>query len=82
MRGHDLYGQCIAYVSRRNRIKSFTIEIVRGLPFDTAMDTLLHEWAHAVDQIDNGADDDMHPHRKSWGEAYAKVWRAYIDEED
>ena len=80
--GHDLYGQCIAYVSRRNRIKSFTIEIVRGLPFDTAMDTLLHEWAHAVDQIDNGADDDMHPHRKSWGEAYAKVLRAYIDEED
>jgi len=46
------------------------------------MDTLLHEWAHAVDQVDNGADDDMHPHRKSWGEAYAKVWRAYIDEED
>ena len=79
--GDALYGQCTAHVNSRGRVKRFTIEISRDLPLDVAVDTLLHEWAHAIDQIENGADDDAHPHRDSWGVAYAKIWRAYMDED-
>ena len=79
--GEDLFGQCMAHLNNRKRVTRFTIEIVRGLEVETAIDTLLHEWAHAVDQMENGnPDDDDDTHRDSWGAAYAKAWRAFTDE--
>jgi|TARA_R110000824_G_scaffold82768_9_gene207471 hypothetical protein len=78
--GEDLFGQCMAHFNRRKRVTRFTIDIVRGLEVETAVDTLLHEWAHAVDQMENGDAKDEDAHRDSWGAAYAKAWRAFTDE--
>ena len=78
--GEDLFGQCMAHFNRRKRVIRFTIDIVRGLEVETAVDTLLHEWAHAVDQMENGDAKDEDAHRDSWGAAYAKAWRAFTDE--
>ncbi len=76
--GAPLYGHCLATLTSRGKIESFEIAIVRGLPLDTAIDTLLHEWAHAVDQIENGSDCG---HGPKWGAAYAKMWRLYTGED-
>lgn len=76
--GALLYGHCVATLNYRGKIESFEIAIVRGLPLDTAIDTLLHEWAHAVDQIENGSGCG---HGPKWGAAYAKMWRLYTGEE-
>ena len=78
--GEDLFGQCMSHFNRRKRVTRFTIDIVRGLEVETAIDTLLHEWAHAVDQMENGDAKDDDAHRDSWGAAYAKAWRAFTDE--
>jgi len=79
--GEDLFGQCMAHFNRRKRVTRFTIDIVRGLEVETAVDTLLHEWAHAIDQMENGDAKDGDAHRDSWGAAYAKVWRVFTDED-
>ena len=78
--GEDLLGQCMAQFNSRKRVVRFTIEIVRGLEVETAIDTLLHEWAHAVDMLENGDARDEDAHRDSWGAAYAKAWRVFTDE--
>jgi hypothetical protein len=79
--GEDLFGQCMAHFNTRKRITRFVIDIVRGLEVEIAIDTLLHEWAHAVDMTENGHADDEDAHRDSWGAAYAKVWRVFTDED-
>jgi hypothetical protein len=71
----QLCGCCVAYLDNEGKIKRFDIEIDRQLSQLTAIDTLLHEWAHALDQDRNGPARE--PHRESWGKCYAKVWRAY-----
>jgi hypothetical protein len=68
-------GCCIAYVNTKGSITRFVIEIDSSLSKLTAIDTLLHEWAHALDQDLHGV--AIEPHRDSWGECFAKVWRAY-----
>jgi|TARA_R110002051_G_scaffold181247_4_gene250713 hypothetical protein len=78
--GEDLFGTCMAHFNSRKRVTKFTIEIVRGLEVETAIDTLLHEWAHAMDLMENGNAEDEDAHRDSWGAAYAKAWRAFTDE--
>jgi hypothetical protein len=78
--GDNLFGQCILHYDAEGNTTQFTIEIVRGLEVETAIDTLLHEWAHAMDQVENGAADYDDAHRDSWGAAYAKAWRAFTDE--
>ncbi len=70
-------GCCMAYVNQAGKITRFVIQIDSNLGQLTAIDTLLHEWAHALDQDLNGV--AVEPHRDSWGECYAQVWRAYDD---
>lgn len=53
-----------------------------------AVDTLLHEWAHALSwhlvldrlsrELDSQADFEQASHDELWGCAYSRVWRAYI----
>ena len=51
-----------------------TIRINRKQSTDSAIDTLIHEWAHVIDQSANPNIRDLH--RDSWGVAYASVYRA------
>jgi hypothetical protein len=75
--GEKLCGCCTAYLSQKGVIENFVIEIDADMPVATAIDTLLHEWAHAMDKQSNGI--PMEPHRNSWGECYARVWRVYVN---
>ena len=77
--GDILFGSCLALATSRGKVNKFVIEISRGLSLDTAIDTLMHEWAHATDQLENGT-PERRPHRDSWGAHYARIWRAYTGE--
>lgn len=77
--GELICGQCISSENSKGVAKGFLVEIARDLPLSVAIDTLLHEWAHATDHLANG-DPSMHPHRNSWGVHYARIWRAYAGE--
>ncbi len=50
------------------------IRIMRNLTDDEAVDALVHEWAHAMDEYYNGPPTEIH--RNSWGECYSKAHRA------
>jgi hypothetical protein len=77
--GELLYGQCSSSSNSKGVVKKFVVEVDRDLPLGLAIDTLLHEWAHATDHLKNG-DSGAHPHRNSWGVHYACIWRAYSGE--
>mgnify|MGYP003333296887 CR=1 FL=1 len=72
-----LDGECVKYK------KKFYIRINRDLPEDVAIDTLLHEWAHArawnhlLDNLDSPEKFDDFSHDASWGVAYSEVYRVY-----
>lgn len=68
-------GLCSAYCDENDVIVRFVISIDCNLTGQSLLDTVLHEYAHAVDMEKNGI--GKVPHRASWGIAYAKVWRAY-----
>lgn len=55
------------------------IRLSRDASQAVMLDTLLHEWAHLHDKGPPCARDD---HRVSWGEAYSKVYRAWIDSKE
>lgn len=50
------------------------IRIARGLSMELAIETLIHEFAHHVDQHDGMTCRE--DHRDSWGKSYAKCFRA------
>ena len=77
--GDSLYGVCLTSVNSRGTVKKFVIQICRGLSLDTAVYTLMHEWAHAIDHLEHGECGDR-PHRDSWGKHYARIWRAHTGE--
>lgn len=52
----------------------FFVLINRNKPLATKLDTLLHEWAHALTWF--GADQREH-HSDEWGLWYAKIYRAF-----
>lgn len=62
----------------------FSIKINRDLDEKTAIDTLLHEWAHArcwTDHHDAMSMDEWEKnmHGDHWGLAYAEVYRIFED---
>jgi hypothetical protein len=78
----DILGQC----SRRPH--RFVIRLNNSMPQEQAVETLLHEWAHALAwnySLDKLARDpgvspeilDAASHDEAWGCAYSRVWRAY-----
>jgi len=71
-----LCGSCIAYLKKDGSIARFVIEVDTQLATLSAIDTLLHEYAHALDQDINGVAAE--PHRASWGVCYAQIWRFYV----
>jgi len=70
-----LCGCCLAYLNEDGTIHRFVIEVNMHLALLTAIDTLIHEYAHAMDQDQNGL--AVEAHRASWGVCYAQLWRAY-----
>jgi hypothetical protein len=72
----NVCGLCSAYLDKNNNLIRFLLQIERDLDGQALLDTLLHEWAHALDIERNGLGRE--PHRNSWGIAYAQVWRAYM----
>lgn len=53
---------------------SFIIRINSRKWFNTRMDTILHEWAHAITWFGAGHYEE---HPDEWGLAYAKIYRAW-----
>lgn len=52
----------------------FLIRINKNLPDHEAIETLLHEWAHAVAWDRCPVDE----HCDEWGKAYSRVYRAFL----
>ena len=80
---HTIAGEC------RVRPSRFVICLNDTMGQDEAIETLLHEWAHAlawnytVDRlmVTPGMTDEAFQqacHDEAWGCAYSKVWRKYI----
>jgi len=78
----NILGECIR---RRHR---FVIRLNNQMRQDQAVETLLHEWAHALAwnySLDRLAstpdvspkDFDRASHDEAWGCAYSRVWRVY-----
>lgn len=76
-------GECIRRPAR------FVIRLNNQLDEHEAVETLLHEWAHAVawnyslDKLAKTPDVDREEfqracHDEAWGCAYARVWRTYV----
>jgi hypothetical protein len=63
--------------------KKFLIRINRDLDEWKAIDTLLHEWAHArawnhlLDSAETEEHFESFSHDASWGVAYSEVYRTY-----
>jgi Zn-dependent peptidase ImmA (M78 family) len=79
-----LLGQCI------RRPKRFVVRLNSRMSEEMAIETLLHEWAHALawnyslDRLAENpeiepAEFDRASHDEAWGCAYSRVWRAYLD---
>lgn len=51
----------------------FRIEINRRRWYGTRLDTLIHEWAHALTWF--GAETEIEDHGAEWGIAYARLYR-------
>ena len=63
------YGDC-AQIGR-----NLTIRIHKNLKWNTAIDTLLHEWAHAV----TWKCKDPSPHGPEFAATYGKIYCDYYD---
>lgn len=63
--------------------KKFFIRVNRNLDENAAIDTLLHEWAHArawnhlLDSAETAESFESFSHDASWGVAYSEVYRVY-----
>jgi hypothetical protein len=78
----DTLGRCARRTSR------FVIALNATMNERAAVETLLHEWAHALSwhlvldrlswELDSQADFEQASHDELWGCAYSRVWRAYI----
>ena len=80
LQAERLCGSCSTYLTMAGEIDRFVIEIDSNLNQVSAIDTLLHEWAHAMDLERYGLATESH--RDSWGRCYARVWRAYVAKTD
>lgn len=62
-------------ILREGKTPHYEIQLCTSLPENAAVLILLHEWAHALSWDKGGSD-----HGPEWGIAYARCWRAYIED--
>jgi hypothetical protein len=55
------------------KLVGFRIRILRGQSLGSAIDCLIHEYAHALDREQNP--NSRIDHRESWGRFYAKCYQ-------
>jgi hypothetical protein len=65
-----LCGDC-TYLRNADR---FRIRIHKTDTYRLKLDTVIHEWAHALTWWPEPADD----HSAAWGQEYARIYRAWI----
>jgi hypothetical protein len=81
----DTLGECIRRPAR------FVIRLSSRMNQQEAIDTLIHEWAHALAwnySLDRMARDpdvnrelfEAASHDEAWGCAYSRVWRAHMEQ--
>lgn len=71
---NTLYGDC-SLINNKKKRREFFIRINNVLNEESAIDILVHEWAHIL-AWDAPGDD----HGEAWGKAYSKVYRIYLKE--
>jgi len=54
------------------------IAVRRGIPRMSTVDTLLHEWAHAL--LADQEQEAIGGHDVAWGKAFGKIYHRYIDD--
>lgn len=71
------WGECY------RRGKRMYIRIDSRLTWHIAMDTLIHEWAHAISLKHESLESQRRfgVHDEEWGMNYARIYRAFFDEE-
>ena len=74
MRGSGEFGCAYPALISRKKKHCIVIEIEESLTGQEAIDTLIHEYAHAVAWNRRGSD-----HGPAWGEAYSRCYRAVVD---
>ncbi len=70
----DGCGDCGIHSSFKMQSDFFLIRINKNDTFQVKVDTLLHEWAHTLTWCDTEYED----HSGKWGEAYARIYRAWL----
>ena len=70
---HDAFGTTEDKIIEGRRV--YVISILRRATRAEVVDTLIHEWAHALVHASTGS----FKHDDAWGVAFAKVYRAFND---
>ena len=52
----------------------FLIRLNKNDGYKVKIDTILHEWAHVLTWFDT----ECETHGNTWGEAYARIYRAWL----
>lgn len=72
-----IWGQC-RFVER-GKTRYFSISVESRVPEPLVVETLIHEWAHAIAwQLGKTVED----HGPEWGVAYARLYRLVVDSEN
>ncbi len=72
-------GDSFAICDAKGRVLFWRIRIARGCTAQEQVDALCHEWAHALDELENGA-WSRDCHRDSFGKWWARCHKAITDE--
>ena len=57
--------------------KGFVISVNKELGYNSKIDTIIHEYAHAITMA-SGDHDDNEDHDGKWGEEYARTYRCFL----
>jgi hypothetical protein len=57
----------------------YTIYIKQNQSWNNMVDSLIHEWAHVLDEWDGTTREE---HRDSWGVWYSRCYRAYLKHQE
>lgn len=70
----DCFGYCL------EQDDTYLIVIHKSAPYYVKIDTLLHEYAHAITMSNDKYKDrdENSQHNAYWGECYAKTYRTYL----
>lgn len=64
---------CCGYISLHR--ECFFIRVDKLLPDFVRLDTIIHEWAHALAWFSADQEED---HSDEWGLSYARIYRAWV----